>query len=166
MLVYWIHKAGEAAGDRMRLDRRIPSLVSTFKYTRRRASRESVQSCLFLTSAWGSVNPPVCLADPGSRYIRLGRSHTLLSMFFPMFGGGLASETTVYIANLTLELVKLPDWHLLMVNWPWNRFLGGRLKLFLNQCYQLLAQTDWAVRPRGGQFCINHRNHIFESNSP
>ena len=35
MLVYWIHKASEAAGDRMRLDQRIPLLVSTFKYTSR-----------------------------------------------------------------------------------------------------------------------------------
>ena len=32
LLVYWIHKVSRAAGDRMRLDRRIPLLVSTFEY--------------------------------------------------------------------------------------------------------------------------------------
>ena len=99
MLVYWLHKAGEAAGDRMRLDRRIPLLVSTFKYTSRTEWKCFTFS--FLNLRLGLSQPYVWLDEDQWISGVGGLARTPI-----LHWGGLASE----IANLTLDLAKLPNW--------------------------------------------------------
>ena len=100
LLVYWIHKVSRAAGDRMRLDRRIPLLVSTFEYERGEGKCSTVS---FLNLSLSPSLPPKS-GCPGSRDIQPGRSLCLPSS---LSIGGLTSEIAVFIANLALELVEL-----------------------------------------------------------
>ena len=104
MLVYWKHKARDAAGDRMWLCRRIPGLVSTFKYGDRG------KRFLFLTSVW-APGLSVWLIRGIKRYPAFlsiwGWSRSRSSSIWGWSG---ISSISVYIANLTLDLEKLPNW--------------------------------------------------------
>ena len=100
LLVYWIHKVSRAAGDRMRLDRRIPLLVSTFEYKRGEGKCSTVS---FLNLSLSPSLPPKS-GWPGIKGYP-AREVSLSS--FPPSIGGLASEIAVFIANLALELLEL-----------------------------------------------------------
>ena len=122
MLVYWKHKARDAAGDRMWLCRRIPGLVSTFKYGDRG------KRFLFLTSVW-APGLSVWLSNGIKRYPAFlsiwgwSRSRSI-------WGWPGNSSISVYIANLTLDLEKLPNWPsvtgelTLSQNWIFLRLLS------------------------------------------
>ena len=129
MLVYWLHKAGEAAGDRMRLDRRIPLLVSTFKYTLPAPRIEGKCFTFSFLNLRLRLSQPSVWVDQDQGISGLGG--------FSHIRGGLASET-----NLSV----LQTWH-------WSRQIDPEHSHHLEGCcWKVLKRTKYQLSD--GQFCI------------